>query len=118
MDSLKITNRSYEAIHGGRLGVDSTAESFIKAVSQNPTRDPKLKKRNEQHLKQCLSILHGVQAYIEEREEEKSKHTNMLDRIGTQSQLIKGLPELAMKKLTREKETTDQVTDPRRFRTE
>lgn len=82
------------------------------------TTDPKLRKQNEEHLKQCLNILQGVQAYIEEREEEKTLRTNQLDRVGIQSKLTEGLPELAMKKLTREKVTTVHVTDPRRFHTE
>ena len=69
----------------------------------------KQKEQHEAYMKQCLNILESVEGYIEERADEKSKKTNMLDSLGSQDLLIAGLPELAHTLLKREQETNDNV---------
>ena len=44
-----------------------------------------------------------MQDYIEQRDEEKNEGQNMLDHLGTHN-LVKGLPDLASNRLSREKQ--------------
>ena len=76
-----------------------------------------MRKQNEKHFNQCINILDSVQNYQEERKQEKSQRTILLDDLGSQS-LYTGLPELAQKKLEREVIREGSCDSPQKLKRE
>jgi len=92
-NTLRSIGRTSSAA-AGKYGAESTKETFVRAVTLSKKQDPKLRKQNEVHFKQCIDILDGVQGYLEQREEKKSIQNKFLSKMAN-DRLIFGLPELA-----------------------